>query len=309
MSIEGAPVEARNLTRRFGSSVAVDEVSFVLEPGMVVGLLGPNGAGKTTTMRLLTGYLRPDSGSVLLDGVDLATDAVARKQLLGYVPESAALYPELTVVGTLRYWAKLRRVPRARRAEAIDRAIDAVNLGSVGRTRVGTLSQGFRQRVAIAQALVHDPRVVVLDEPTNGLDPRQVAETRELIATLGRTRTVLLSSHLLSEVQAMCRRVVVLDQGKVVADAEVAGLMMPTGQGRLEVRVGGNPDAAARVVRAVSGITSVRVQGPVLIVDGTGADLGQRVSRAIVGAGIGLEELRDVAASTLEDAYLRLVQG
>jgi ABC-2 type transport system ATP-binding protein len=305
---KGVPVELRSLTRRFGPALAVDDVTFDLRPGEVLGLLGPNGAGKTTTMRLLTGYLRPTSGSVLIDGVELSGDEVARKALLGYMPETSALYPEMTVVGYLRFWAKLRRLSRSTRNEAIDRAIDRTNLGKVGRTRIGTLSHGYRQRVSLAQALLHDPAVLVLDEPTAGLDPRQVVETRKLVADLARTRTVLLSSHLLSEVQQLCERVVVLDRGRVLAVDTVASLTTPSDRTRLEVRVAGDPQPVAKLLRGTPGVASVELRGSLLVVEGDGADLAQRVSGAVVGAGIGLVEMRDVGATTLEDAYLRLVR-
>ena len=308
MTVVGVPVEVRSVTRRFGATVAVRDVTFDVRPGEVLGLLGPNGAGKTTTMRLLTGYLRPDGGQVVIDGVDLAADELGRKQLLGYVPEAGALYGEMTVAAYLRFWARLRKVPRARRARAVERSIDEVSLGSVAGSRVGTLSHGFRQRVAIAQALVHDPKVLVLDEPTTGLDPRQVTDVRKLIGRLGAERTVLLSSHLLSEVQQLCKRVVVLDKGHVVVVDDVAALTASKGRARLEVKVAGDAQAAAKAVRSVAGVRRVEVVGTMLVVEGDDADLGPRVSQAIVGAGIGLVELRDVEASTLEDAYLRLVR-
>jgi ABC-2 type transport system ATP-binding protein len=182
-------------------------------------------------------------------------------------------------------------------------------LTKVGRTRIGGLSHGFRQRVSLAQALLHEPAVLVLDEPTAGLDPRQVVETRELIANLGRSQTLLLSSHLLSEVQQLCERVVVLDQGRVVAVDTIAALTAPTDRARYELKVGGDPAAAASVLRAVQGVASVEVRAGVLVVEGSGAELGQRLSGAVVGAGIGLLELRDLGSSTLEAAYLRLVRG
>ena len=220
----GVAVELEGLTRRFGGTTAVDGVSFDVRPGEVLGLLGPNGAGKTTTMRMLTGYLRPTAGRAVIGGVDMAADPVTAKASVGYMPESSPLPTDLTVFGFLKYTARLHRVPRAKQAAAAGKAIGQAGLAEVRDRRIGDLSKGYRQRVALAQALVHEPPVLVLDEPTAGLDPKQVKETRDLISRLGRSRTILLSSHLLSEVAQMCRRVVVLDQGVVRAFSDVTAL-------------------------------------------------------------------------------------
>jgi ABC-2 type transport system ATP-binding protein len=233
-------VELVGVSRRFGSALALDGVSFELRPGEVLGLLGPNGAGKTTTMRIVTGFLRPSEGVVLVDGEDLWSDPVEHRARLGYMPEASALYPEMTVESYLHFWGRLRRLPRDRRRAAVAQTMRRTGLREVAGQRIGTLSRGFRQRVGLAQAVLHDPPVLVLDEPTAGLDPRQVAEARDLIARLGRTRAVLLSSHLLSEVAQLCRRVVVLDRGRVVAVDEVAAL---TAQGRTSLE-----DAYLRLV-------------------------------------------------------------
>jgi ABC-2 type transport system ATP-binding protein len=238
----GPTIELRAITRRFGRTVALDGVSFDLRPREVLGLLGPNGAGKTTTLRVLTGYLRPDAGSIVVDGVDMTDDEVGRKRLFGYAPESSALYPEMTVEAYLRFWAKVRGVRRGDRADRVERSLRRTDLVGVARSRIGTLSLGFRQRVSLAQALVHDPPVLVLDEPTNGLDPRQAADARALVARLGRSRTVLLSSHRLGEVAEVCRRVAVLDAGRIVAVDEVDALTRQTGATDLE-------DAYLKLVR------------------------------------------------------------
>jgi gliding motility-associated transport system ATP-binding protein len=300
-------VQVVGVSRRFGRVQAISDVTFDIVAGEVLGLLGPNGAGKTTTMRVMTGYLQPSAGRVTVRGVDLAENPIAARQSIGYVPESSAVPGEMSVIGFLGYCARLRRVPRHDRKAAVGKALGQAGLGRVADQRIATLSRGYRQRVALAQALVHDPPVLILDEPTLGLDPRQVTETRDLIAKLGRSRTVLLSSHLLSEVANLCRRVVVLDKGRVLATSEVAELTAATGTVRLELRLSGDPHEAVRVVSALTGVTEAEVRGGLVVVKGEGADLGQRVSRTIIEAGIGLLELR-ATTGTLEEAYLKLVR-
>jgi ABC-2 type transport system ATP-binding protein len=302
-----AGVQVQDVSRRFGSKEAVADVTFDVHAGEVLGLLGPNGAGKTTTMRVMTGYLQPTTGRVVVGGVDMAEDSVGARQHIGYMPESAAVPAEMSVVGFLRYCARLRRVARRDRQKAVANALRQAGLGGMSDARIGTLSKGYRQRVALAQALVHEPDVLVLDEPTAGLDPRQVAETRDLIAKLGRTRSVLLSSHLLSEVANLCRRVVVLDKGRVLAVSDVATLTAATGT-RLELRVTGDPGRAAQAVDRVAGVEEASVRGDVVVVKGAGEDLGQRVAAAVIEAGVGLVEQRVVSQGTLEEAYLNLVR-
>jgi ABC-2 type transport system ATP-binding protein len=302
-----AGVQVAGVSRRFGSKEAISDVTFDVEQGEVLGLLGPNGAGKTTTMRVMTGYLRPTTGRVVVGGIDMADHPVAARQQIGYMPESSAVPGEMSVIDFLRYCARLRRVPRRERQKAVAGALRQAGLGGMADTRIATLSKGYRQRAALAQALVHEPDVLVLDEPTAGLDPRQVTETRELIAKLGRTRAVLLSSHLLSEVANLCRRVVVLDRGRVLAVSDVASLTAATGT-RLELRVSGDPSRTVDVIVAVDGVDDASVWGGLVVVKGTGADLGQRVAAAVVDAGIGLLEQRVASSGTLEEAYLNLVR-
>jgi ABC-2 type transport system ATP-binding protein len=213
----------------------------------------------------------------------------------------------MTVANFLAYCARLRRLPRGDRNAAVTKAVRQAGLGTVTSDRIGTLSKGFRQRVALAQALVHDPDVLILDEPTAGLDPRQVVETRELIAKLGRKRSVLLSSHLLSEVANLCKRVVVLDHGRVLAVSDVATLTAAK-ETRLELRVSGDALRAVGVIRTVAGVRECDERGGLIVVKGDGADLGQRVAAAVVDAGIGLLEQRVASTGTLEEAYLNLVR-
>ena len=217
-------IEAIGLSKRYGDVVAVDDVSFSVDAGEVVGFLGPNGAGKTTTMRMLTGFLPPTDGSAKIAGHDIFDEPLAARRSVGYLPETPPLYPEMTVRAYLRYVANIKDVPRARRREAVDRALERCALTDVASHVIGTLSKGYRQRVGLAQAIVHDPPVLILDEPTVGLDPIQIGEIRGLIADLagesGDTRhTVILSSHILPEVSAICRRVVMISEGRKTVDA------------------------------------------------------------------------------------------
>ncbi len=222
-------IEVRNVSKRFGDVLAVDDLSFSISPGEVVGFLGPNGAGKTTTMRVLTGLLSPSAGSVSVAGHRSST--LAARRALGYLPETPPLYPEMTVEGYLRYVSAIKDVPRARRKEAVQRAVERCGLAEVRRRVIRTLSKGFRQRVGLAQAIVHDPAVLVLDEPTVGLDPVQILEIRRLIADLaapakGRQRqTVILSTHILPEVEAICDRVILLDRGRKAVDQPIDELL------------------------------------------------------------------------------------
>ena len=224
-------IEATGITKRYGDILAVDHVSFRAEAGDVVGFLGPNGAGKTTTMRILTGFLPATDGTAKIDGHDIFEDPLAARRAVGYLPESPPLYPEMDVTGYLTYVAKIKDVPRKQRAEAVDRAMQRCGLSEVRRRVIGALSKGFRQRVGIAQAIVHDPAVLILDEPTVGLDPIQIREIRALTADLAAPRegsrghTIVLSTHILAEVEAICRRVIIINRGKKVIDTPLAELI------------------------------------------------------------------------------------
>jgi ABC-2 type transport system ATP-binding protein len=223
-------IEAKGLSKRYGDLVAVDCVDFSVGRGEVVGFLGPNGAGKTTTMRMLTGFLPPTDGTAVIAGHDIFEDPLAARRAVGYLPESPPLYPEMTVVSYLRYVASIKDVPRRARREAVDRALERCGLRDVRWRVIGTLSKGFRQRVGLAQAIVHDPPVLILDEPTIGLDPLQIQEIRGMISALARPRdgaaehTVILSTHILPEVEAICRRVILMHEGRKVVDAPLEEL-------------------------------------------------------------------------------------
>jgi ABC-2 type transport system ATP-binding protein len=222
-------IEARGLSKRYGDLKAVDSVTFSIGQGEVVGFLGPNGAGKTTTMRMLTGFLPPTDGTAVIAGHDIFEESLAARRSIGYLPETLPLYPEMTVGSYLSYVARIKDVPRKSRKDAVSRAIERCGLEGTARTVIGTLSKGFRQRVGLAQAIVHEPPVLILDEPTVGLDPLQIREIRALIADLAagkgaQQHTVILSTHILGEVEAICRRVILISRGRKALDAPLAEL-------------------------------------------------------------------------------------
>jgi ABC-2 type transport system ATP-binding protein len=231
-------IEARGISKRYGDLLAVDDVSFTAGSGEVIGFLGPNGAGKTTTMRILTGFIPASDGTALIAGHDIFEDPLAARRAVGYLPEVPPVYPEMDVVGYLRYVAKLKDVPRAKRKAAVERSIERCGLEEVHRRVIGSLSRGYRQRVGLAQAIVHDPSVLILDEPTVGLDPTQVREIRALITDLASAeqaegaRTVVISTHILAEVEVICRRVILIHAGRKVLDSPLDELIQ--GGQRLE---------------------------------------------------------------------------
>jgi ABC-2 type transport system ATP-binding protein len=217
-------IEAHNLTKSYGTVQALRDVSFSLHEGEIVGLLGPNGAGKTTTIKILTGYLQPDSGEVRIDGLDVLTQTRAVQQRLGYLPESAPLYPELSIQRYLQMMADLREIPADEQTQRIYEAVYATNLTEHLTRPIGELSKGFRQRVGLAQAILHRPKLLILDEPTIGLDPTQILDIRRLIQRLARHSTILFSTHILSEVEALCDRAIIVLNGEIKADARLSEL-------------------------------------------------------------------------------------
>ena len=211
-------IEIRSLTKRFGAFTAVDGVSFSVERGCVLGFLGPNGAGKSTTMKMITGFLSPTSGTALVDGFDVRTEPLEVKRRIGYLPEGAPLYPDMTPRGLLKFVAEVRGVPAGERQARIEKAVRSVHLEGVLDVPIETLSKGYKRRVGLAQAIVHDPDVLVLDEPTDGLDPNQKHEVRELIRSMGSEKVIILSTHILEEVEAVCTRVIIISDGRLVVD-------------------------------------------------------------------------------------------
>jgi ABC-2 type transport system ATP-binding protein len=226
-------IEVSNLNKRFGSKLAVDNLSFTVEKGEVLGFLGPNGAGKSTTMRMVTGFLPATSGDAHICGISITEEPAKAKTKIGYLPESAPLYNDMTVIGFLRFCAEIRSLTGVEKREAVERAIETCFLTSVAHQSIDTLSKGYRHRTCLAQALLHDPEVLILDEPTDGLDPNQKYEVRQLIKRLGQDKAILFSTHILEEVEAACTRAVIVDQGRIVVDGTPAELIAKAPNGSL----------------------------------------------------------------------------
>ena len=302
-------LELQDVTKRFGTVEAVAGITFSVREGEIVGFLGPNGAGKTTTMRILAGIFPPTSGEVRVAGHDPLREPLACRRAVGYFPEYAPFYPELSVAGYLRLVASLKRLPPGSRGGAVARVLADCGLERVARRRVGTLSKGYRQRVGLAQALCGDPPILILDEPTIGLDPAQVVEIRDLVRGLRGTRTVLFSSHILSEVEALCQRVVVIARGRVVGEGTPAELNQRLGRGtRVRVRVDGPPAAVVAALAGLPGVARVVEEEGVYLVEGTTeVDLARLTGEAVVRGGWSILELRQEVVA-LEEIFLRLVQ-
>lgn len=296
-------IRAVDLSKSYAGVQALDRVSFEARPGEVLGFLGPNGAGKTTTMRILTGYLPASGGRAEICGIDVATDSLAARAKLGYLPESVPLYPEMRVDEYLAYRAGLKQVPdRARRIDAV-----TTQTGIHGERHrvIGQLSKGYRQRVGLADALLHEPAVLILDEPTDGLDPNQRRDVLRLIAELGAERTVILSTHILPEVESVCGRVVILDRGRVIAEGKPTEL---AGSADLVAVARGPRDALVAAVQRIEGVSRVDAEGedPVTLRIAAASDVREAVAAALVAAGQ-LRELRS-GATRLDELFARLTR-
>ena len=305
-------IEVENLTKRYGRTTAVDGISFRVHKGEILGFLGPNGAGKTTTMRILACYLPPTEGTARVAGFDVFEQPLEVKRRVGYTPETPPLYPDMTVADFLHFCARIKGVPKARRAARVDEAMGKTRVADVRTRLIGRLSKGYRQRVGLAQAILGDPDVLILDEPTAGLDPKQIIETRELIRGLGGDHTVVLSTHILPEVSMTCGRVVIISRGRVVAEDTPDNLTQRLKGGaalRLEVR--GEREAVLGTVRAVPGVLSAQElpgTGPVVEVSvetQPGGDVRADLARAVVGGGFDLLEMQRMGMS-LEDIFLQV---
>ncbi len=303
-------IRVENLTRRYGSHQALAGLSFHVEKGEIVGFLGPNGAGKTTAMRILTCFLAPSSGRAEVAGFDVFSDPMEVRRRVGYMPESVPLYPEMRVREYLEYRARLKRVPRSVRSSRVERVIERCDVGEFQRKLIGALSKGMRQRVGLADALIHEPPILILDEPTAGLDPNQIREVRALVRELGREHTVVLSTHILPEVEVTCGRVVILDRGRVLAEDTPDGLRrVLERRGRLRVALSGADDEALRErlgrVEGVAAVEPAGQPGTFLVEAAPDRDVREGVFRAAVEGGLVLLELSPLGAS-LEDVFVEI---
>ncbi|HLQ60476.1 MAG TPA: ABC transporter ATP-binding protein [Candidatus Acidoferrales bacterium] len=306
-------IEVEGLTKYYDDRPAIQDLTFEVPGGQVLGFLGPNGAGKTTTMRILTGYLGASAGRARIAGFDVFDHSLEVRRRVGYMPELTPLYNEMRVTGYLQLLCKLRGIPPGRRRHRIDHAIEVCGLEERRHDVIGRLSKGLRQRVGLAQAVLHDPDVLILDEPTAGLDPNQTRETRELIRRLGRQHTVVLSSHVLPEVSATCERVLIINRGRLVADdtPENLGRRLSSGRGvEVEMIVRGDPALIQRRLKAVAGVDSLEMKAQSdgdcrVVVLSHDSDLREELARAVVKARLGLKELRSRTLS-LEEIFLEL---
>lgn len=303
-------IEAREITRRYGDFTAVERVSFSVDEGEIVGILGPNGAGKTTIIRMVTGFLPPSGGRVTVGDRDLFEEPRTARRDIGYLPENVALYGEMRVEEYLGYRGRLEGMSRSEARQAIAEVLESCLLTEVAGQVIGTLSKGYRQRVGLAAAILHRPKVLVLDEPTVGLDPRQIVAIRELIRELGRRHTILLSTHILPEVELLCDRVLIIDRGRIVGEGTPEALRQEwQGATRVRLTLKGEPEGAGEALSALDGVESLEVtrdgDSRFRLECGQDADLREALFRLAVDRGWVLLELAEDRAS-LEDVFVRL---
>ena len=305
-------IEVQHLSKRYGPVTAVDDISFRVERGEILGFLGPNGAGKTTTMRVLTGYMPPSGGKAIVAGYDVFEQPIEAKRRTGYLPETPPLYPDMTVREYLTFVARIKGVPRNDRKARIDEMMRKTRIDDVAHRPCGKLSKGYRQRVGLAQALMHNPDVLILDEPTAGLDPKQIIETRELIKALAGDHTIILSTHILPEVSQTCQRVVIINRGKVVAVDTPDNLTSRLrGSETMYLQVDAQGAEVTPVLQRVPGVTRVAVADSKQQIVGfevdseAGRDVRRELAAAMVGRGWGLLEMRPMRMS-LEEIFLHV---
>ncbi|PYS04546.1 MAG: MFS transporter [Acidobacteria bacterium] len=305
-------ITVENLTKRYATKTAIESVSFQVEKGEILGFLGPNGAGKTTTMRIVVGFMPASDGTVRVDGFDVFENPLDVRRRIGYLPENPPLYPEMTVAGYLRFVAKIKGVPKEKIGAEVKRVMERVSITDVQERIIAKLSKGYKQRVGLAQALIGDPPVMILDEPTIGLDPKQIHEVRELIKGLAGNHTVVLSTHILPEVEQTCNRVVIIDRGKIVAIDTPQNLRFQLqGAERVFMEIQGPVPEITSKLKAMPGVIDVHTVGSndgrhrFQIEGELKKDIRSDLARTVVQSGWGLYELQS-ASMSLEDIFLKL---
>lgn len=307
-------IEVENLSKNYGSNKAIDNVSFSVEKGQILGFLGPNGAGKTTTMRILTGYIPASTGNAKVAGFDVYSSSLEVRKRIGYLPETPPLYPDMTVREFLGFVAKIKGVSAGDRPLKIKKALESCQITHKEKVMIRKLSKGYRQRVGIAQAIVHDPPVIILDEPTVGLDPRQIIEVRNLIKSLAGERTIILSTHILPEVSMTCDQVTIINQGKIVATNTPQSLMEDLEEGEgYKIEVEGDTSTLKSHLMKIPGVTDVEIQkipeipdhSLVSVIAHSSYKVGRDIASMIVYQGLGLYEMKRTSPS-LEDVFLQL---
>lgn len=301
-------IQVSHLTKIYGPRTAVNDLSFHVKKGEIVGFLGPNGAGKSTTMKILTGFMPASSGKASVAGFDVFDQPIQVKQNVGFLPETPPVYPEMRVKDYLEFAARIHLVPRNKVKSAVDLAINKTNLGEVQGRLIGNLSKGYRQRVGIAQALVHNPLVLILDEPTVGLDPKQIIEIRDLIKSLGGEHTVILSSHILPEVTATCQRIIIISQGKIVAEDTIDQLQMRLNKGLLYSMNVKNPQPVGiQAIREIAGVSNATLTGSKVTIEikPDQGEIRDQIVQAAVQNGMGVLEFSSERVS-LEEIFLQL---
>lgn len=306
-------IEVTDLTKKYGNHVAVDHLSFKVEKGQIYGFLGPNGAGKSTTMNMLTGYLAATEGKVTINGKDIQKEPEEARKSIGYLPELPPLYTEMTVAEYLKFVAELKKVPRQERSRQIEEVMEMTRITDMSSRLIKNLSKGYRQRVGLAQAILGYPEVIILDEPTVGLDPKQIIEIRDLIKRLGETHTIILSSHILSEVSAVCDHIMIIANGRLVASDSPEGLeRLMSGSGELKLEIKGDSERILHILNALEQVEAVHVTGPgengsvkLSVLSKEDADVREQVFFALAEARLPIMELRRIKKS-LEDIFLEL---
>ena len=304
-------IEAENLSKNYGSFLAIDNVSFTVKSGEIVGFLGPNGAGKTTTMRILTGFMPPSSGTARVNEFDIHSQSVLARRHIGYLPETVPLYKEMTVKSYLKFFGSLRGMQRNHRNKRIKEVMNICRVEKFANTQIGRLSKGYKQLVGVSQAILHEPEVLILDEPTIGIDARQVVQIRQLIKDLGKKHTVILSSHILPEVSMLCQKVLIIDQGKIIAQDSAKNLSARLKSVLMfELLIKGPVDDVTKTLEGVKGVQNVKVSGEgetltYQVECQKGQDIRDGLSSSIISNGYSLLEMKSTEMS-LEDIFLKL---